>query len=60
MAAARQNLDRLDSRLEELIRQNARDHEGLARQTVTEIARLSEDARFLNQVRDLIRFVKQA
>ena len=60
LAALRQMLDRYDSRLEELIRQNARDHEALARQTVTEIARLSEDARFLNQVRELIRFVKDA
>ena len=58
-AALRQALDRLDSRLEELTRQNARDHEALARQTTSEITRLSEDARFLNQVRDLIRFVKE-
>lgn len=60
LANQRQALDRLDGRLEELIRQNARDHEALARQTVTEIARLSEDARFLNQVRELIRFWKEA
>jgi hypothetical protein len=60
LANGRQNIDRLDSRLEELIRQNARDHEALARQTTTEIARLSEDARFLNQVRELIRFVREA
>ncbi len=60
LAAQRQNIDRLDSRLEELTRQNARDHEALARQTTTEIARLSEDARFLNQVRELIRFVREA
>ena len=60
LAALRQHLDRLDGRLEELIRQNARDHEALARQTVGEIAKLSEDARFLNQVRELIRFVREA
>lgn len=60
LAALRQTIDRLDGRLEELARQNARDHEALARQTVTEIARLSEDARFLNQIRELIRFVKEA
>jgi len=58
--ALRQTIDRTDARLEELVRQNARDHEALARQTVTEIARLSEDARFLNQVRELIRFWKDA
>lgn len=60
VAALRQTIDRLDGRFEELTRQNARDHEALARQTTTEIAKLSEDARFLNQVRELIRFVKEA
>ncbi|WP_223648975.1 hypothetical protein [Hymenobacter psoromatis] len=60
LAAMRQTIDRLDGRLEELTRLNARDHEALARQTVTEISRLSEDARFLNQVRELISFWKQA
>ena len=60
LAALRQTIDRLDGRLEELTRQNARDHEALTRQTVSEITRLSEDARFLNQVRELIRFWKEA
>lgn len=60
VAALRQTLDRLDGRVEELTRQNARDHEALARQTTLEIAKLSEDARLLNQVRELIRFVKEA
>ncbi|MBF9222398.1 hypothetical protein [Hymenobacter ruricola] len=59
-ATDQRHFDRLDSRLEELTRQNARDHEALARQTSQEIAKLSEDARFLNQVRELIRFVKTA
>lgn len=59
-ASTERHLDRLDSRLEELTRANAREHEALARQTTQEIAKLSEDARFLNQVRELIRFVKQA
>ncbi len=58
--ASQRHFDRLDSLLEELTRQNARDHEALARQTAQEIAKLSEDARFLNQVRELIRFVKTA
>jgi hypothetical protein len=58
--ADKRHLDRLDALLEELTRQNARDHEALARQTTQEIAKLSEDARFLNQVRELIRFVKTA
>ena len=60
VTALRQTIDRLDGRFEELTRQNARDHEALARQTTTEIAKLSEDARLLNQVRELIRFVKEA
>jgi ABC-type multidrug transport system fused ATPase/permease subunit len=59
-AAVQRRLDRLDSLLEELTRANAREHEALARQTAQEIAKLSEDARFLNQVRELIRFVKDA
>jgi len=59
-AAAARHFDRLDSLVEELTRQNAREHEALARQTAQEIAKLSEDARFLNQVRELIRFVKTA
>jgi len=59
-ALLRQQVDRLDARLEELTRQNNREHEALARQTAAGIAQLSEDAQFLNQVRDLIRFVKNA
>ena len=59
-ATTARELDRLDSHLTELTRTNAREHEALARQTTQEIARLSEDARFLNQVRELIRFVKDA
>jgi len=60
LTAVRQQIDRMDGRVEELARQNSRDHEALARQTTTEIARLSEDARFLNQIRELIRFVKES
>lgn len=59
-AADIRHFDRLDSLVEELTRTNAREHEALARQTAQEIAKLSEDARFLNQVRELIRFVKTA
>ena len=58
--ASQRHFDRLDSLVEELTRTNAREHEALARQTAQEIAKLSEDARFLNQVRELIRFVKTA
>lgn len=59
-AAVQRQLDRLDSLLAELSRSNAREHEALTRQTTQEIAKLSEDARFLNQVRELIRFVRSA
>lgn len=59
-AAAQTALRQRDAHLEELTRTNAREHEALARQTAQEIAKLSEDARFLNQVRELIRFVKDA
>lgn len=59
-ATVQRQLDRLDAHLEELTRANAREHEALTRQTAQEIAKLSEDARFLNQVRELIRFVKDA
>lgn len=60
LTALHQLTDRLDARLTELTRQNSRDHEALARQSAADIARLSEDAQFLNQVRELIRFVKSA
>ena len=60
LAATQGRLQQLDDRLDELTRLNAREHETLARQTTTEIAKLSEDARFLNQVRELIRFVREA
>lgn len=38
--------------------QNEKEHERLSRKSMEDIARLSEDAQFLNQVRELIRFVK--
>ena len=60
LGSLHQLADRLDARLTELTRQNSRDHEALARQSAADIARLSEDAQFLNQVRELIRFVKSA
>lgn len=60
LTAVQSRLNQLDDRLDELSRLNAREHEALARQTTTEIAKLSEDARFLNQVRELIRFVREA
>ncbi|RPD44338.1 hypothetical protein DNI29_21775 [Hymenobacter sediminis] len=55
-----QQIDRLDSVLTELTRRNAWEYEALGRQTTQEIAPISEDTRFLNQVRELIRFVREA
>ncbi|MBD0256308.1 MAG: hypothetical protein ICV83_11365 [Cytophagales bacterium] len=46
--------------LEALAQLNRKEHETLARQSAAEIAKLSEDAQFLNQVRELIRFFKSA
>lgn len=40
--------------------QNEKDHERLSRKSEEEISKLSEDAQFLNQVRELIRFFKKA
>jgi hypothetical protein len=53
-------LDQLRSALDDLALQNKREHELLARKSADEMARLSEDAQFLNQVRDIIQFFKKA
>jgi uncharacterized protein YoxC len=53
-------LDQLRSALEDLALQNKREHELLARKSADEMAKLSEDAQFLNQVRDIIQFFKKA
>jgi hypothetical protein len=50
----------LNLELDALKLQNEKDHDRLSRTTADEIGKLSEDAKFLNQVRDLIRFVKGA
>ena len=46
--------------LDKLKMQNQVEHERLSRKAEESIAALSEDAKFLNQVRELIRFVKSA
>lgn len=51
-------LERIEKRLEESFQENRKEHDQLARQSALQIAQLSEDAQFLNQVRELIRFVK--
>jgi hypothetical protein len=55
-----QGLERLEMKLEEALTENRKEHDQLTRQTALQIAQLSEDAQFLNQVRELIRFVKNA
>ncbi len=51
-------LERVERQLEEALKDNTKAHEQLTRQSALQIAKLSEDAQFLNQVRELIRFVK--
>ncbi|MDO1451483.1 hypothetical protein Q0590_34735 [Rhodocytophaga aerolata] len=51
-------LERVERNLEETVKDNNKAHEQLSRQSALQIAKLSEDAQFLNQVRELIRFVK--
>ncbi len=58
--AVRQDLNRVTTTLETLKVSNQVAHDQLAKDAETAIAQLSEDGQFLNQVRDLIRFVKTA
>jgi hypothetical protein len=51
---------KLYSTLDDLVLQNRREHELLSRKVTEDIAALSEDAKFLNQMRELIRFFKNA
>jgi hypothetical protein len=55
-----ESVNQLRNALDDLGMQNKREHELLARRSEEEMARLSEDAQFLNQVRDIIRFFKKA
>lgn len=58
--AIRQDLNRLMAALETLKVNNQVEHHQLAKDAESAIAQLSEDGQFLNQVRDLIHFVKTA
>jgi hypothetical protein len=53
-------LEKLTNALEDFKTLNKREHELLSRRSEEEMARLSEDAQFLNQVRDIIQFFKKA
>lgn len=54
------SVNQLRNAMEDLSLKNKREHELLARRSEEEMARLSEDAQFLNQVRDIIQFFKKA
>lgn len=58
--SVRQDLNRVRKALETFRVKNQVEHDQLAKDSETAIAQLSEDGQFLNQVRDLIRFVKAA
>ncbi|MGF1499645.1 MAG: hypothetical protein ACFB8W_22900 [Elainellaceae cyanobacterium] len=58
--ALRQDLTHLASAQEEFKAINQAEHARLSREAQQAIAQLSEDSQFLNQVRELIRFVKSA
>ena len=53
MRQIRQNFESLNVKTES-------NHQALVKQTETKIASLSEDAQFLNQARQLVRFIKEA
>ena len=54
------NVQQIEQSLTELRLENDKAHTDLSTKTQQEIAKLSEDAQFLNQTRELIRFIKNA
>jgi hypothetical protein len=60
LQATRNDLTRLGSNLETLRRQNQSEHERLSQEAQSAIAQLSEDSRFLGNVREIIRFIKES
>ena len=60
LAEMKTRIEKVHVLMDEAQIQNAKEHERLARKGEADLARLSEDAQFLNQVRDLVRFIKQA
>ena len=51
---------KIEQELEQLSNANDKAHADLATKTQQEIAKLSEDAQFLNQAREVIKFFKNA
>jgi hypothetical protein len=60
VARLQESIAKLAATLENFSVQNERAHELLGRKAESNIAKLSEDARALNQVRELVRFFKDA
>lgn len=58
--AVKNDLRRTKAELENVRTSNQAEHEQLKKQAEEAVSRLSEDARFLNQVRELIHFIKKA
>lgn len=60
LADLRRDMARLNANLEDLRATNQTEHDRLSREARQAIAQLSEDSRFLDQVREIIRFFKSA
>ncbi|WP_341734656.1 hypothetical protein [Microcoleus sp. EPA2] len=58
--ATRRDLTRLAASLEDLSATNQAEHTKLAREAESAIAQLTDDGKFLNHVREIIRFFKEA
>lgn len=56
----RESMRQIRQQFETLNVQTHSQHQALVKQTETKIASLSEDAQFLNQARQLVRFIKEA
>lgn len=56
----RESMRQIRQNFESLNVQTQSNHQTLVKQTETKIASLSEDAQFLNQARQLVRFIKEA
>lgn len=60
MQELRESMRQIRQNFENLNVQTQSNHQALVKQTETKIASLSEDAQFLNQARQLVRFIKEA
>ncbi|AFM04991.1 hypothetical protein Fleli_2629 [Bernardetia litoralis DSM 6794] len=60
MQELRESMRQIRQSFENLNVETQSNHQALVKQTETKIASLSEDAQFLNQARQLVRFIKEA